>query len=119
MRSLSSLCLIKSAITGQRVSPENRFATANRALQKSRIQRADWQGSADKPEGCALPDADQRVSSPASVVVRVPGHQPRYSSPARTAPPEHGLANPSKVRTQIFWRDRETPRLLRRPRPNT
>src|SRR5580765_1223061 len=32
MRSLSSLCLIKSAITGQRVSPENRFATVNRAL---------------------------------------------------------------------------------------
>src|SRR5207249_11596715 len=31
IRSLSSLCLIKSAITGQRVSPENRFATANRA----------------------------------------------------------------------------------------
>src|SRR4029453_12295255 len=34
MRFLSSPCLIKSAITGQRVSPENRFATANRAPKK-------------------------------------------------------------------------------------
>src|SRR3954463_7857321 len=34
MRSLSSLCLIKSAITGERVSPENRFAMANRPPKK-------------------------------------------------------------------------------------
>src|SRR3954463_10019498 len=34
MRSLRSLCLIKSAITGQRLSPENRFAMANRPPKK-------------------------------------------------------------------------------------
>src|SRR6201999_92417 len=31
IRSLSSPCLMRSAITGQRVTPENRFATPKRA----------------------------------------------------------------------------------------
>src|SRR5713226_116190 len=39
MRSLSSGAFIKSAITGQRVTPENRFATPKRAVQRPRIFR--------------------------------------------------------------------------------